>query len=165
MWKGWRVVALCVALGLTYLLPVLPIGKYETHYVYGAGVPLAYLVAALICSEAKGARALGVAAIGVLTWHTAVIQFNMYETGRCQSRLLASLDTLFASRGGEQSVSRGQVGIAADAGTRWWVLARALTDSGRASDGRRFVRFSWYRDEAQMVFTKSCTVIPRDVQK
>lgn len=161
--RRWRLVVFCAALWLAYLIPVLPIGKYETQYMYGASIPFAYLLAVIVCSEVKWAKALGFVAVGVLTWHTAVVQLNMYETGRCQSRLLTSLDTLFASHGSGRSESTAQLGVVAEEGAWWWVLARALHNSQGANDSRRFARFSEHRDDADMVFTRSCAVLLKDV--
>jgi hypothetical protein len=158
--QAWKPVALCAAFWLAYLLPVLPIGKYETQYLYGAGIALAYLLATVICSKKLWARVVGAIAVVLLLMHTAIIHASMYETGRCQTRLLTSLDTLIAARANRESGTTVRQAIAADEHAWWWVAARALHNSDDASDSRRFFRFSQSMDDAQLLFTTSCIVMP-----
>jgi hypothetical protein len=72
------------------------------HCLYGAALTMALALAATL-ERSLAARRLGLAALmltgaAALFAHDLAIQRHLYDVGGCQSRFLASVDTLLAQR-------------------------------------------------------------------
>jgi hypothetical protein len=83
-----------------FLVPILPLPIAFPHYLYGAGLAMSLAVAAVLARLLVARRArlamLVVAGIAGLYAHNLAIQVRLYETARCQSRFLESVDALLA---------------------------------------------------------------------
>src|SRR5579862_5279603 len=157
-----RKASVCCACYVSYLLPVLVTARCEAQYLYGSGVPFAYLLAAMLTGEPGAAilKIVGGFAVLLLLAHTAIIDTNMYRTGQCQTRLLQSIDSFSATKLGGIAESNESIGILPALDSKWWILARALyaTNTGGARG-----RFKVERDpaKAQLVFSTDCAVTRR----
>ena len=158
-----RTVAACCAFYVGYLLPVLVTARCEAQYLYGSGVPFAYLLSAVLTAERAAfvSRAIGGFAVLLLVVHTVTIDTNMYSTGRCQTRLLDSIDAFATSKPGGTAGSNELVGIFPATGSKWWILARTLNATNDTGGARE--RFKFERDpaKAQLVFSVDCAVTRR----
>jgi len=99
---GARFALAYVAGYFVFLLPVLMLPNPGAHCLYGAALTMSLALAAVL-ERSLAARRLGLAALlltgaGALFAHDLAIQRHLYDVGGCQSRFLASVDTLLAQR-------------------------------------------------------------------
>jgi len=99
---GARFALAYVAGYFVFLLPVLMLPNPGAHCLYGAALTMSLALAAAL-ERSLAARRLGLAALlltgaGALFAHDLAIQRHLYDVGGCQSRFLASVDTLLAQR-------------------------------------------------------------------
>jgi hypothetical protein len=99
---GARFATAYVAGYFIFLLPVLMLPNPGVHCLYGAALTMSQALAAIL-ERSLAARHLGLAALlltgaGALFAHDLAIQRHLYNVGGCQSRFLASVDTLLAQR-------------------------------------------------------------------
>ena len=85
-----------------FLLPVLMLPNPGVHCLYGAALTMSLAIAAIL-QRSLAERRLGLVALlltgaGALFAHDLVIQRHLYDVGECQSRFLASVDTLLAQQ-------------------------------------------------------------------
>jgi hypothetical protein len=98
---GARFVWVYVAGYFVFLLPVLMLPNPGAHCLYGAALVMSLAMAATL-ARSWATRRFGVAALilagaGALLAHDVAIQRHLYAVGQCQSRFLASVDTLLAT--------------------------------------------------------------------
>ncbi len=110
-----------------FLLPVLMLPNPGIHCLYGAALTMSLAIAALLERTMGQGRAGQVALIltgvGALFAHNLAIQLHLHDIGECQSRFLASVDTLLAQQRPEV---RGIV-VAPDSGAPLRVAIRAVS--------------------------------------
>jgi hypothetical protein len=84
-----------------FLLPVLMLPNPGGHCLYGAALAMSLALAATLAqswaTRRYGLAVLVLAGAGALLAHDVVIQRHLYAVGQCQSRFLASVDTLLAT--------------------------------------------------------------------
>jgi hypothetical protein len=87
-----------------FLLPVLMLPNPGAHCLYGAALAMSLALAATLAQSLStrrfGLAALILAGAGALLAHNVAIQRHLHAVGQCQSRFLASVDTLLASSPG-----------------------------------------------------------------
>jgi len=85
-----------------FLLPVLMLPNPGVHCLYGAALTMSLALAAVLerslASRRLGLATLLLAGAGALFAHDLAIQRHLYDVGGCQSRFLASVDTLLAQQ-------------------------------------------------------------------
>jgi hypothetical protein len=88
-----------------FLVPVLPLPIASPHYLYGSGLAMSLAIAAVLARLLVARRArlavLLVAGVAGLYAHNLAIQMRLYETARCQSAFLESVDALLAQAASE----------------------------------------------------------------
>lgn len=124
LWRGgpkWLILYL-IAFYAT-LLPVLPISKYETQYLYASSIALA--IALAMVWDRRALVAIPVAALSLmLVVHNLRLQVFLYRTGACQTRALETLrDVLPETRPGDPLTVLIPIDMAG------LVLARAVNEN------------------------------------
>ena len=110
-----------------FLLPVLMLPNPGAHCLYGAALTMSLALAAML-ERSLAARRLGLAAVlltgaGALFAHDLAIQRHLYAVGECQSRFLASVDTLLA----QQAPGTPGIVVEPDRGVSLRVAIRAVS--------------------------------------
>jgi hypothetical protein len=98
---GARFAWIYVAGYFVFLLPVLMLPNPGAHCLYGAALVMSLALAATLArswaTRRSGLATLVLAGAGALLAHNVAIQRHLYAVGQCQSRFLASVDTLLAA--------------------------------------------------------------------
>ncbi|MDA8417556.1 MAG: hypothetical protein M0Z90_00835 [Desulfobacteraceae bacterium] len=85
---------------LLFLLPVLTLQGSYSHYLYASAIPMSVALAALLTSAWQKRHWLTMSGLTAITFcltaHFASNELAIYQTARCQSRFLDSLDTRMA---------------------------------------------------------------------
>jgi hypothetical protein len=153
------------------LAPILALPNPGPHYLYGSGLAMSLALAAVLVRLACTNRAritwLVAAGVAGLYVHNLAIQALLYEHGTCQSRFLASVDTLLASTASSGAHS---VRVVADPDVLSRVAIRAVSHRERYRvDGVPNVTFESTAgdvavkestDAIRVRMTTACTLIP-----
>jgi len=154
---GWLAPVLYVMGYFVTLLPVLVISKYETQYLYASSIAIS-IALTLAWRRQPGYAVPTVVLASILCLHTARIQYAMYMTGACQTRVLQTTEAVLPL-----VKSPGAAVVYAPGGTPAWVLARALFQNPFHVDGRQVdVTISRQPDAATMRFLPDCSVTLND---
>ncbi len=116
-----------------FLAPVMMLSFAGAHYLYASGIPFALAVGLLLAprTSAEGGGAprpgwaalVGVVLLAGLFWRSQVILVDLYDQGRCQSTLIATVDAAQAHAG---AVGATRLRVLADPGAREYVAIRAF---------------------------------------
>jgi len=153
------------------LLPVLPLPFRSAHYLYASGATMSFGFAALLerarVRRQQWLERFLIVAVGIAVVHGLKIQWFLYDTGRCQHRLLTSLDGFHDTMG---SGKDRRIFVIADAGVSLSIAMRALFGRSKyQDDGRPFVTFdapgqsiagSSTDGAVTLRMTKSCVLVP-----
>jgi Dolichyl-phosphate-mannose-protein mannosyltransferase len=154
MWRaGPRWAAIYLIAFYATLLPVLSISKFETQYTYASSVALA--VALALVWERKWFVAVPVTVLTlILIAHGLTIQQEMYRTGVCQTRALATLKAVLPDAPPDAPLT-----VLIQDDTPWWVIARAVHDNSFPLRGKfAEVTVTHDPDKAGMAFHADCSV-------
>lgn len=164
-YAGWRFAGIYLLAFFVFLVPVLPLRTLASHYLYGAGPPMA-LATAVVVQGAWRRRhrlaGLAVVAGAVLMFgNTMLIQGRLYLDGVCQSAFLVSIEARLRS---PDAAAAAAVAVSAEPDARVWVIRRAL--HGRAvfrdAGGRPRVGFAdgtpAHADVLQLRADRQCRV-------
>jgi hypothetical protein len=167
-----------IAFALSYLAgyflplaPILALPNPGAHYLYGSGLAMSLAMAAVLVRLASTKRAriawLVVAGAAGLYLHNLAIQALLYEHGICQSRFLASVDTLLTSTASSGAHS---IRVIPDPGVLSRAAIRAVANRERYTvDGVPNITFQLAAGDAaakqspnaiRVRMTTACTLIP-----
>jgi hypothetical protein len=154
-----------------FLVPILPLPIAFPHYLYGAGLAMSLAIATVLARLLVARRArlamLVVAGVAGLYAHNLAIQVRLYETARCQSRFLESVDALLA-----QVASAGPrtIRVIPDDLAPARVAIRAVSNRERyTANGTALVTFERAErtnalasgpDMTRVRMTTACTLVP-----
>lgn len=128
---GWRSAALYLVFYYLTLAPVIAAGLAQSHYLYASAVAMAVAFGLVFQDPRLLVRGTALVLAMILVTHHASMQLTLYETGVCQSRLLASSEVALVSRGIR---SGGRATIVADRDSPAWVLLRTFPFVTRVGD-------------------------------
>lgn len=167
LWHASLVAALAARLGARaaalYLIgfflplaPVLAIGPISAHYLYASGAVVAVALSEILATiRTTGARAVAAALWVVpLLVHALAIEVAFYRTGRCQTRLLTSFQSLVEAG---ESGPDGGLRIFPDPGSPEWVLRKAISHDAIEVGGRAIpVAIAGRGEASDSRFDSSC---------
>lgn len=108
---GWRVVLVYLASYFIFLLPVLVIPTLGAHYLYASAIPLSVALAYLLGAPGPAgvtrtvSASVALCSVVLLAIHSYHIQKDFQRMGRCQVRLLTSLDQQMLLRPAEEVIN------------------------------------------------------------
>ncbi len=140
---GLRFALAYIAGYFIFLLPVLMLPNPGVHCLYGAALAMSLAIAAtlerLLVTQHKRVVLLVLAGAAALYAHDLAIQRHLYDIGQCQSRFLASVDTLLAQR---QTPGTPGIIVSPEAGAPLRVAIRAVSArEAYTANGRPLVSF------------------------
>jgi hypothetical protein len=169
---GVRYVLAYVAGYFLFLLPVMALPSPGVQCLYGAALAMSLAIAAvwerLLVNRHRGAVLLIAAAAVSLFAHGLVMQWHFYDVGLCQTRLLASVDSLLAQ---QPAAATARIVVVPEPGAPLRVGIRAVSArEAYTANGRPIVTFespeqreaALSDDRAMRVrMTAACTLAPK----
>jgi len=169
---GARYVPAYVAGYFLFLLPVMALPNPGIQCLYGAALAMSLAIAAvwerLLANRHPGPALLIAAAAVCLFAHGLVIQRQFYDVGQCQTRFLASVDTLLAQ---QPAATTASIVVVPEPGAPMRIGIRAVSArEAYTTNGRPIVTFESpdqreaappVDDALRVRMTAACTLSPK----
>jgi hypothetical protein len=100
--NGWRITLGYLFFYIIFLFPVLFIPSKGAHYLYASSIFFSILITWLIVTPTKKFspnRLLGVLALVLVLFHSAIVQLHVYRSGACMDKVMTSIESVHLSLG------------------------------------------------------------------